>query len=159
MRENYCSPFVNHLCGGNDPHDCWQEDGFWPERVTADLNDLLVWGCEIGLTYFNNGGMIAYLEYISGRTMPEVREGFRILSCGKCVEVCDQILNQFPNPYPRVDQERLLIVQSKKHLLERLGDTLWSAMDDEQFDDRTFEYYKDYCVSRGIPPWGHGNAG
>lgn len=87
-RESYCVPFLDFVSGTQDAHDCWQVDGFWPDRVKASLDHVLVWGTEIGLTYLNNGGMNAYLQFISGRTLPEVSRGFGVLKCFRSQQVC-----------------------------------------------------------------------
>lgn len=88
MKESYCVPFMEFLEQSGDPYECWQEDGFWHDRMDAQLDHILVWGTLIGLGYLLNGGFVAYLQFISGRTFPEMERGFEILHCPRSQQAC-----------------------------------------------------------------------
>lgn len=152
-RESYCTPFLDFVGQPNDPHDCWQEDGFWPERVAADLNDLLVWGTEIGLSYLNNGGMVAYLNFISGRTLPEMERGFAVLKCLKSAAVCGKTRQRFGAEFPRNDSVRESFVAADEEFFECCGSELWTAMESDDYENVAEAYYKRVCLAHSIQPW------
>jgi hypothetical protein len=152
MHTNYCPAFMNHVGGGRDPHDCWQEDGFWPERVSAGLGDLHVWACELALSYCNSYDVVFFLEYISGRMLPEMRKGFEILDCRPCESIANAMLEFFGAPFPRVDAERKQIVEKNSERLEDFSTTLWEAWEADDFDGKSNAYYENYCFTHGVRP-------
>ncbi len=151
-RESYCTPFLEFVGHPGDPHDCWQEDGFWPGRVTADLNHILVWGTEVGLSYLNNGGMVAYLQFISGRTLPEMERGFGVLNCSKCESVCERTRRRFGNEFPRNDSVRANFVATDEEFFDKCEAELCDAMDSDNYETIAECYYRDVCIAHSIPP-------
>ena len=152
--ENYCSSFMHHVSDGGDAHQCWQEDGFWPNRIDAELEHIHIWGCELALSYCNSGDIIQFLTFISGRTLPEMLKGFETLDCPTCALFCRSLINKFGPTYPRNDSTRGEFVQSNVEIFENLDKPLWDAHEEDQFDLKSRVYYKTYCIDRGIPPWG-----
>lgn len=151
-REFYCVPFLDFVSGTQDAHDCWQEDGFWPDRVEASLEHVLVWGTEIGLSYLNNGGMNAYLQFISGRTFPEMSRGFGVLKCFRSQQVCEKTIRRFGAAFPRSDAERAAVVESDPDYFEECGSELWDAMKADDYETIAEAYYKSVCDAHAIPP-------
>lgn len=151
-RQSYCTPFIDFVGHPGDPHDCWQEDGFWPDRVDAELDHILVWGTEIGLSYFNNGGMVAYLQFISGRTLPEMELGFGILDCPESQSVCTKAKERFGDTFPRNDQLRSDFVAANELLFDECGNELWDAMEADNYELVAEEYYKAVCIAHSIAP-------
>ena len=145
---------MHHVGDGEDPHQCWQEDGFWPNRIDADLEHIHVWGCELALSYCNSGDIIQLLTFISGRILPEMLQGFETLDCPSCVLFCRSLINKFDSNYPRNDSIRSEFVESNIEIFENLDDLLWEAHETDQFDLKSTAYYKTFCVDRAIPPWG-----
>lgn len=152
LKESYCVPFLDFVAHSGDPHDCWQEDGFWPHRVEAELDPILVWGTEIGLSYLNNGGMVAYLEHVSGRTWPEMERGFGLLGCLKSQSACVKTREQFGDIFPRNDQLRSEFVAADEPFFDQCATELWNAMQSDQYELIADEFYKNVCVANSIPP-------
>ncbi len=136
--------FMDSLGGDNDPHDCWQEDGFHPNRVNASAEDLYVWVSELSNSYIDNGGLEGYLDYISGRTLPELLIGFEVLNCTRSADVCKKLLDLFGKNFPRKDRVRQKKVAKNSNELEKLEEELFHAMEADQFNDLIEEYAKNY---------------
>lgn len=87
---------------GDLPFDCWDEDGFWPERIDQPRELLLVWAarwCE-GQVY--NGGFHQFFwAGYTGVLAPEAVEGLRMLGLGDSAEVVVRAMTFFGTPYPR----------------------------------------------------------
>jgi|688.fasta_scaffold952488_1 hypothetical protein len=145
---------MNHVGGGADPHECWQEDGFWPGRVSADLSDLQVWGCELALSYYHSGDVVQFLMFISGRLLPEMVEGVKILDCQQCAQVAQEMLAKFGKTFPRVDRDRRDFVDRHETWFDQFNSRLWTAWESDEFERKSSAYYKEYCLRRDIPPWG-----
>lgn len=151
-RESYCKPFLDFVGDSGDPYGCWQVDGFWPDRVEAEIEHLLVWGAEIGLSYLNNGGMVGYLQFISGRTLPEMERGFGVLECSRSERIGRLTRERFGETFPRNDQQRSEFVSADEAFFDECGEKLWAAMEADEYERVTEEYYKAVCVAHSIPP-------
>jgi len=152
-QQSYVAPFLSLVEGSDDPHDCWQEDGFWPNRVAASLDDVLVWGTLIGLSYLQNGGMIHYLQFISGRTLPEMELGFEVLGCSESQRVCGEARQRFGNEFPRNDDIRERFVASDEPFFEACEGRLLDAMESDRYEELVEKYAKKLCVAHSVPPW------
>ncbi len=148
-RESYCSPFLQFV---GDGYECWQEDGFHPGRVSCDVEQTLVWGTEIGLSCFNDGGLVTYLEFVSGRTLPEMVEGLRILGCHEASRVWQQVLQEFGAHFPRDDAQREAFVASRSAQFERLESPLFAALERDDYSAKSEAYFQVACQAQGIPP-------
>ena len=94
--ENYCSSFMHDVGNGRD----WQEDGFWPNRIDAELEQFHVCGCELAISFCNSGDTIQFLTFISGRTLPETLKEFEMLDGPTCALFCRSLINKFGSTYP-----------------------------------------------------------
>ncbi len=149
-RESYCVPFLDFV--GMSAHNCWQEDGFWPDRIKAELDHILVWGTEIGLSYLNNAGMIAYLQFTSGRTLPEMERGFAVLKCSKSEMACNKTRLRFGNEFPRNDAVRSSFVAADGSFFEQCDHELSDAMESDDYEAIAEDYYKRVCIAHSLPP-------
>ena len=150
--EDYISAFWQHVFVGGDPYQCWQEDGFWPERVDAELEDLLVWSCHVALSYCSSGDIIQYLTFISGRTLPEMRKGFDVLDCPESAALCQRLISPFGDTFPRNDKLRADFVESNLDQFRDLDELLWEAQRIDRFELKSNEYCREYCEQRGLLP-------
>lgn len=149
----YFNAFWGFVENSPNAYDCWQEDGFWPERASSDLEHLLVWGTQLGLSYFSNGGIVAYLQFSAGRTFPEMQRGFAILGCLSASEVCQRGLTRLGSRFPRNDEARFKLVESDEEFFESLGVELENAMDVDRYESLVAEYCEDVCLKYQVPPW------
>tara|TARA_R100000789_G_scaffold99510_5_gene106271 strand:+ start:472 stop:1089 length:618 start_codon:yes stop_codon:yes gene_type:complete len=152
VKESYRWPFLNFIEQFGDPYGCWQEDGFWPGRVSADFNHLLVWVTEIALGYIDNGGLAYAMQCEPGRTMPEMQRGFEILGCLKTQAVCTRIIKYFGDDFPRNDEQRSTFIAKNESLFNQSENELWDARESEKYEFKVEEYFKKVCVAHSIPP-------
>ena len=148
----WCSLFMNHVGGGFDPHDCWQSDGFWPDRVRAQLDDLHVWGCGLSLSYCGSGNLVQYLGYTSGRMLPEMLLGFAVLGCNHCADITTSIILTFGDHFPRDDRQRNNFVYRHENAFNAFDVPLWNAWASDDFDHKAEQYYETYCTRHGVSP-------
>ncbi|QDT31449.1 hypothetical protein [Thalassoglobus polymorphus] len=146
--EDYLDEFVDSLGNGDDPHDCWQENGFWPSRVDASLEDICVWITAISFNYLENGGLEAYLTFVSGRALPELLIGFKILECEELYKVCEILLRQFGAKYPRKDSVRGKVVVNNLHQIEALETKFLEAMEVDHYSEKVETYAQHYFEQR-----------
>ena len=141
---------MNHVGGGFDPHVCWQADGFWPDRVRAELDDLHVWACELSLSYCGSGALVQYLRYASGRMLPEMLLGFTILGCNQCAEITTSIIQTFGDHFSRDDQQRNEFVCLHEDAFIAFEAPLWSAWTSDDFNRKAEQYCENYCLRHGV---------
>lgn len=150
--KSYLRSFMDFVARGSDPHECWQENGFWPETTSAELQHLHVWGTISGLTYLENGGTVAYLQFISGRTLPEMEKGFAILGCPNSENVCAAIRKRFGDLFPREDKTRSQFVAQDRAFFEDCDQPMWKAMKSDDYENRVESYCEGVCTAHFLPP-------
>jgi hypothetical protein len=151
-KQTYWRSFRHFVEGKSDPHECWQSDGFWPDRADAELEHLFVWGTIIGLTYLENGGMVAYLQFISGRTLPEMENGFAILGCVDSKSVCTTARRRFGEMFPRDDKARAQFVAQDRTFFDGCDEPMWQAMATDDYETRIESYCRAVCTANSIWP-------
>ena len=137
---------MNHLGNGNDPHDCWESNGFYPEKVDSSFEDLRVWACELFFSYCWSGQLLETVGYKPGRLLPEVLDGLRLLDCEQTIDVIESIMSKFGDDFPRNDSTRM-------QLCELIGDLefretyerLHSAWKNDECESKTQSYADGYC--------------
>jgi hypothetical protein len=150
--ESHLARFLDSVGRPRDPYDCWQEDGFWPDRADARLDDLFVWATLVSLYYINDAGMDRYLEFIPGRTLPEMTLGFGVLGCHRSEAVCQKALGRCGARFPRNDEERAVLVEADRSFFDDCSDEIYAALEADDYDAVTEDYCKAYCLGRHLPP-------
>lgn len=118
--------------------DCWDEDGFHPDRINEPLEVLLFWAARICVGQADNGGLYQFFVDYSGVVAPEAVKGLRMLSLEEGADVLLRAMAFFGEPYPishKIRQKRLAEIQGDGDNREE-----WDPFD--ELDDEFF-----YCAS------------
>ena len=82
--------------------DCWDDDGFYPERSSQPRELLLLWAAVWCETQLYNGGFHQFFSAgYTGVLAPEAAEGLAMLGFDKPADVCLRAMALLGTPYPR----------------------------------------------------------
>jgi hypothetical protein len=139
--------FMNHVGNGIDPHDCWDSNGFSPNKVDSNIEDLCVWACELFFSYCWSGQLLETVANQSGRLLPEVLKGLRILDCKQTVQAVESIVSKFGDDFPRNDFTRRQLCESIGELeFREIYERLYSSWEKDGCESKTQSYANEYCL-------------
>ena len=88
------------------PFDCWEEDGYYPERSTLPRDVQLLIGMMYGKSDIENGGFHQFFTNSTGRLAPEMVEWCERSNLLVAATVIREAMSFFGLHYPRSDDLR-----------------------------------------------------
>ena len=124
------------------PFDCWEEDGYYPERSTLPRDVQLLMGMMYGKSDIENGGFHQFFTNSTGRLAPEMVEWCERSNLLEAAILIREAMSFFGLIYPRSDDLRRARLdwppsECQREIYEDQDRSEWDPF--YRWDDRFYE--------------------